>query len=207
MILDVQSSVVRGSLVLMTLSAKPIVVFTHNSNIPGKAQFDVNYLIKTTLAAVGETISSAEKYLNILKHEKTLKPLPHKISAIHYALLSPWIVSKAKVMSIDFDKKTKISSQYISGIIEKERSKMLPKSDEPIELIEQKIFDVRLNGYSVSEWENRETDRLEVSFAVSMAGVRMIESFVRECRGVVSQSHVHFHSSLLLQQMARKNGL
>jgi len=203
LILDVQSSVVRGSLVTMKEGTLPHVFFTYNADVPYKSDADSAYLIKTTLHAITVTIDAALRSI----HDRNMAMHTHeKIRAIHFALSSPWIVSQAQVITMQFKKNTRITRDLIEGLIQKERAK-LSSSDEPIRVIEEKIFDVRLNGYSVNAWENKETMSLEVSFTVSIAGSRMVDRFITEAARAVRKSRIYFHSSLLLQFMGVQKAL
>jgi hypothetical protein len=203
LILDIQSAVVRGSLVKLRIENKPVdkplILFTYNANIPYKAHTDSTFLIKMTLRAVEETVGATLRHLHIRNESSKVH---FKIEAVHYALSSPWIVSEAKMLSMPLLRETKITRQFVLGLIEKERAKLIGSPTEPIRVIEEKIFDVALNGYSVSDWEGRSTKKLDVAFTSSVAGTRMIEHFVRECSHAVKANKVIFHSSLLLQHMA-----
>lgn len=199
LILDIQSLLVRGSLVIMGEEPVSRVIFTYSANINFKPGTDDSLLIKATISGIKETIQSALRFLH---HKSNLANFPHvrrKISSVHYVLSSPWIVSEAKVLSKKFDKDTQITQKYICDLVEEDRGKMSSLSKEPLRVIEQKIFDVKLNSYSVSDWEHKLTKNLEVSFTVSVAGAKMVDYFVNECRHLVSAGKVHFHSSLLLQ--------
>ena len=199
LILDIQSSVIRGSLTVMHPEVVPMVIFTYNAVIDYKSSTDSSQLIKATLHGISETIQAVLRHIHIQRSSKGIPEIPRKISAVHYVLSSPWIVSEAKVLSMQFDKDTEITEQYICNLIKDDREKMAPSSTEPLEVIEQKIFDVRLNGYSVSDWEHKTTRSLEVSFTVSVAGESMIACFIEECKHFIHSNKVQFHSSLLLQ--------
>jgi hypothetical protein len=198
LILDVQSSVVRGSLVVLKPQAVPHVLFSYNAAIPFKAHTDSSFLIKMTLRAVGETVDAAVRHIHIRAAAEKIRM---KVSDVHYVLSSPWIVSQAKMLSMTYLKDTKISKEFILGLIEKERAKLVPSQTEPVRVIEEKIFDVALNGYSVTDWHGKLTKKLDVAFTISVAGTRMIEHFIKECGKAVKPAHVFFHSSLLLQHM------
>ncbi|MEK7641521.1 MAG: hypothetical protein AAB365_00840 [Patescibacteria group bacterium] len=202
LILDVQSSIIRGTLVHMRSEGKPHVLFTHDVGIAYKPHARSGYIVKAALAAISETIRETLRYISHLKgivgpeHD-----IPHHISDVHYVLSSPWIVSQAKTISQSFKKETSITRSYILGLIAEERKKLSEKGVEDIRVIEEKIFDVRLNGYSVASWESRSTKDLEVSFVSSVAGTRMIERFVEACDHIVGKGDVKFHSSLFLQHI------
>jgi cell division ATPase FtsA len=137
-----------------------------------------------------------------VKSESNSSDLPHHVSSVHYVLSSPWVISQAKKISMSFKEDTAISRAYVAGIIWEERAKMTNNTIDDISVIEEKVFDVRLNGYSVSSWESKHTRELGISFVVSVAGNRMIDLFVKACENIVhNKKYVHFHSSLFLQHI------
>ncbi len=201
LILDVQSSIVRGTLVHIQKEALPTVLYTHNVSIPHKPRAQSGYLIKMALKAIGETITETAKHVHVRSSAST-EGIPNKISAVHYVLSSPWTISQAKTLKLSFKEDTHVSRAYIMGMILEERSKFGNAKTDDIRVVEEKVFDVRLNGYSVGSWESKHTRELEVSFVVSVAGGRMIDRFVEVCDHIVRRDAVRFHSSLFLQHVA-----
>ena len=198
LILDVQSSMVRGSLALIQVG-KPIrIVFTYTKSIPYKPHAGSSYLIKSAIRAVRENVDAA---LQFVKSRKAEEGVPRHIESVHYALCSPWIISQAKHVSMSFPNDTEITKARVMDIIEKERARLAPKDDAQVEAIEEKIFDVRLNGYSVASWQNKRAKELEVSYVVSVAGTNMVGHLRRECEIAVNAKKIFFHSSLLLQHI------
>ncbi|MBP6858446.1 MAG: hypothetical protein KBC33_01290 [Candidatus Pacebacteria bacterium] len=203
LILDVQSSIVRGTLVHMHATSKPHVVFTHSVGIAYKPHARSGYLVKAALAAVEENVAESLRFISQVHSIKNpTHNLPKHISAVHYVLSSPWVVSQAKTISQSFKKETSVTKADILKLVSEERAKMSQKDEHDIRVIEEKIFDVRLNGYSIASWESRATTQLEVSFVSSLAGGRMIERFIQACDRAVGKKSVMFHSSLFLQHVA-----
>jgi len=199
LILGVESGAVRGSLTLISPSCAPKVIFSHEALIPWKPHTDSRYLIKTTEKAVKETVEASLQRLHMLYSDKKAGDIPRKISSVHFAMSSPWIVSRAKLISVRFDKDTAVDRAYIMKLVGDERAKMIPEQSEPVRVVEEKIFDVRLNGYSVNDWQDKGARALDISFTVSVAGAHTIDRFAALCEHAVHPHQVHFHSSLLLQ--------
>jgi len=200
LVLDVQSSIVRGTLVhIPQTTGKPLILFTRDAPIPYKQNARSGYLVKTALHAINQTIQDALVHLHARRDQHY--DVPARIDAVHYVLSSPWIVSQAKTLSLNFDTHTVIDRARIQKIIADDRQGLISNTIEDVRVIEEKVFDVRLNGYSIPSWEGRTTDKLEVSFVTSVAGGRMIEHFIDACDAAVRKSHVFFHSSLFLQHI------
>ena len=197
LVIDVQSSIVRGSLVHVRAAAVPAILYSHDVMIPFKQGGGSTYLIQMALRAVEEIVQASRARI---QSESNPDEIPKHISSVHYVLSSPWVVSQAKTLSMVFKEETMISRAYVSGMIWEERAKMTANAADDIRVIEEKVFDVRLNGYSVASWESRHTKELGISFVVSIAGGRMIDKFIESVSGLVRHTdHVFFHSSLFLQ--------
>jgi hypothetical protein len=200
LIIDIQSSIVRASLVHVRGADLPHIVWTSSIVIPYRADAGAAYLVDTTVKAIGDLSLAAKTFAHDTKSHSG--PLPSHISRAHCVLSSPWIVSQARTVSQTFEKDTKITHGHVEDIIKKERAAMSTKTDDRMISIEEKIFDVRLNGYSIPEWNGAAGRTFEVSFAVSLAGTGMVKRFTSAAkRSGVSGSHVDFHSSLLLQHI------
>lgn len=195
LILDVQSSIVRGTLVTFRTAAVPVVSYAYSVHLPFRPEVDGRSLIKYTLEAIGQITALIRREL----HDRSEKGLPHKLSAVHYVLSSPWIISQAKTLAYTFTKPTVVSRKHILDTIEKERSKILPVDKTKVQIIEEKICHVRLNGYNVALWDNKETRQFDVSFVSSVADHNMVRRFEEAAGGLASRGHYVFHSGLLLQ--------
>jgi len=199
LILDVQSSLVRGSLVRLSAGTAPEIIFTHEQDIPYRPHGGSAYLIKVGLRAIEEAVGAALQCAALNRDSGAMA----RIEAVHYVLSSPWIVSQAKTLSLSFPEDTEITQSLVSDAINKEQMKLTPgAAPGSFEIVERKAFDVRLNGYSVSSWQGKQARTVEISCVISMAGSQIAERFRHACARAVKPSRVSFHSSLLLQQMA-----
>ncbi len=195
-VMDVQSSLVRGSLVMLKRGALPNVIFTYTASVPWKPHTDYNYLVKMTLRAVSETMNVCLR--NFHSHLAS-EHVPKKIGAIHYVLSSPWIVSQAKTLSTELPKEMVVTEAYVEKIIGEEKRMMLPSNEVDNVAIEQKIFNIKLNGYSVAEWVGKSALNIDVSYTISIANSRMIENLKDISSSAIHRIPVQFHSSTLLQ--------
>lgn len=198
LILDIESAAVRGSVVLCDGSAEPDVLFTYNAGIPWKPHTDSGYLVKTTLKAVKETVEASRRYVHIHSGKDAM---PKKIGTIHFILSSPWIISEAKTLSREFSKNEVVTEALVLKVIREEKSDLNSADKNEIVPIEQKIFDVKLNGYSISDWKGKITKRLDVSFSRSMASQRMMDKFRDVVEHALHRTNLRFHSSLLMQHI------
>ncbi len=200
LILDIQSSVVRGSLALLLPSASPHIIFSYNVPIAWKTRTDSTYLIKTTLKAVAECVEAALRFIQV----NTKLNIPKRIGTMHLVLSSPWILSEAKVITESFNSPVTITKNHINHLIEEDRKKLEKSSGSEVTIIEQKIFSVFLNGYETALWDNQVSKELKIAYAMSAVGTKMMDRFVEACQTHKHRFKIRFHSSLLLQQVGIK---
>ena len=195
----------RGSLILAYPKQSPHIIWTSDVVIPYRADSGSSYLVETMIKAVETVSQSARVFVHDTHAHGTI---PGHISHAHCVLSSPWISSQARTVNQQFEKDTKITRAHIHNIIQDERMNLLKSSSDVMMGIEEKIFDVRLNGYSIEKWENNVVRSLEVSFAISVASKRITGSILEAVkRSAAHGSKIDFHSSLLLQHMAMSSSL
>ena len=204
LILDIQSSVICGALMLVRHGSAPRILWTKSVIIPYRPQDGSAYLIKMGVKGVEDIAAAANIYVHDAHGEDLL---PGRITSVHCCLSSPWVVSRARTVSQKFSEETRMTKKIISEIIKSERDDLVGKDQTGLTSIEENIFDVRLNGYSVREWKDKSARSLEVSFTLSLAGTEMIELFKEAARRAGPHEDVRFHSSLLLQYMGISSAL
>ncbi len=207
LLLDIQSSVVRGALVYYKPSAVPEFIYIHSTPIAYKANVTSSHLVQVTLHAVDETIDVILRELSLRNSSLIPGTLPHTISSVNYILSSPWIISQAKTLEINFPKEIKLTKRSLQPAITEERNRITGNEADQLSVIEEKVFDIRINGYSVPQWEGRKAREVEISFVVSVAGSRVIEKLRTAVSRVVAPQRVEFHSSLLLQTLGIQKAL
>jgi hypothetical protein len=184
---------------LNKIGEKPRILFTHQITVPFRESVDSQRIITATIKTTTHAIDAALKFLH---SDKSIE-LPKDISSVHYVLSSPWILSEAKRLEVTFDEKKTVTEDLVRKMIRDEREKMsagvraMGKTEE----VEEKIFEVNINGYSVSHWQGKVADSLSISFVTSISGIKMVERFKEMCAHVARGRDIHFHSSLLLQHI------
>lgn len=201
LIIDIQSGLVRGALVSLDPGGVPHILYIASHLLQHKEEPDGSYLTSTMLKAVEEVVN------RIALEGKA----PNNI---HYVMSSPWVISQSKTIKIHYEKETEITKGIIDEIVEGEREGFMDKfrkgnfSKEyefDLVFIEQKVFDVRLNGYSVQDYKGKKTKDLEVSFAVTTSSKEILEKIRSSISKAVGISHEAYHSALLLQYSALRS--
>lgn len=193
-ILDIQSGLVRGALVEdcqdSEIDGKVHVLSVVTRSISSKTNIiNSEHLTKRILKLVSEVVEHLNKDSG-----------SGKITKVSYVLSSPWIFSKLKTVKIDYGRETEITSKTLSDIVKEEVKNNTVTAD--IKPIEQKIFEVRLNGYPSTTFEGKKAHTLDVSVSTSFSSI----SFINKVTAVVNK-HTHiknsdFYSALLLQYTA-----
>ncbi|MDE1974979.1 MAG: hypothetical protein KGI49_00510 [Patescibacteria group bacterium] len=200
LMIEIQSSLVRASLVWFRPDKHPYILYDGSRYVPHGHKAGNDRLVAGVLEAITESLDEAKRYYSSIKNAGTFDHIPRHISETHFILSSPWMISRARTVSVAFEHPTKITRRYVEGLLAAERRKIDPDEthDHNVSIIEEKILEVRLNGYPISDWKDREAARLDLSYAVT-AGGETIDRFRRACSRISWRDSIYFHSSLLLE--------
>lgn len=201
LILDVESTSVNAILVMQTVGERPMIRFTYSGEVIFREGRDGGDLIEAIIRTVTTVIDETQKYIVVAK--KTVPGMPGKVSSIHYVLSSPWILSESKRLEEHFSQPKKITEAVVRSMVHKERNilEASMKVENKVTQIEEKLFDIELNGYSVADWRGKKALSLSVSFVTSISGIRMTDIFKSLAKRRMRVHKIHFHSSLLLQHI------
>jgi len=191
LILDIQSSVVRGSLCVLAKNARPHVIYSQETPIEYKQERGAAHLVQRTIRAIDQTLHHALRSIQ-----------GKKIDAVHYVLSSPWILSQAKTIAVEFKKETKATREHIIDIVTKQREEFITEKQSGFEIVEEKVFSVKLDGTHTEDWRNKKARTVDVSLAISVSGIETIRQLRDVCAHAVPGERVQFHSALLLQHIA-----
>jgi cell division ATPase FtsA len=199
LVIDIQSDVVEGTLIKFppkTDPQNPEVLYATTFNVPRKTHANGDYMVKVMLAAVKDVVSCIVKEVAALTEEP--------IQSVHYILSSPWIISQSKTIEVAYEKDTEITDSVVKKVIETDRQDLVQKYEADMVFVEQKIFDVELNGYSIEKFQGKRARRLKISFAFTLSS----DKIVKQIQSVVQQ-HLHikkdyFHSAILLQYLSSR---
>jgi len=216
LILDIQSSSVRGSLVAgeasrASSSTRNKTIFEIGIEIPYRVSKDSKTLTENTLEAVKVIVQGIMKDLILRREKGDMKANVAKISAVHCVISSPWLISQAQIVSTTFKKETKITQKMVMSMLDNKKAKpTLHITEEAhrtgqLKTIEKKVFSVILNGYPTTAWQNKKAKTLDVSFVVSSASSHFMAQLEEICATITpggSAKNLKFHSSLILHYIA-----
>ncbi len=190
-ILDIQSGLVRGALVRDHTNIISVIT----RDISGKSQVvNAEHLTKKILKLISEVVEHLVKSAN-----------GRSIESISYILSSPWIFSQLKTVTINYEKETEINQGTIKKIVQDEFKNSTKTADT--RPIEQKVFEIRLNGYPTVDFEGKMAHELRVSLSTSFSS----SLFLDKVHSLVDlYLHIKNHSvysAILLQYTALRESL
>lgn len=198
LILEVQSALVRGSLVVREGAGSAQVLFSEASEVPYRPHASTAHHIKSVTRSAQEICHRALARLWTIADKRPDLDISERIAEVHFVLSSPWIVSQAKAISIEHDKDTTMSMDSVKSVLAEERKKISMEEKMDAVTIEEKIFNIKLNGYPVSDWEGRSARTLEMSYAISVGSRAFVDRLHDISEHAAQCKNVAFHSSLLL---------
>jgi len=226
LIIGIESGLVRGSLVLFsqmssstTVAGPGIPPRIFHSVVSEIAPREIDIHSRSSakiLSAMLDAVSSvSEKTIQEGLKITSSHSITIPVSKIHVIFSSPWIISKTKTIKISYEKETEVTKTIIKTIVDEERHALEQKfladhsgsRESDLAFIEQKIFEVKLNGYPTNHFEDKKTRELEVSFAISISSKSILSAIEQTIEKSVrtNSRNIEYHSSLLLQYSALRN--
>ena len=189
-ILDIQSGLVRGALVLDREGEPSKITCVVTKSISGKSIIvNSEHLVKKMLKLIAEVVEHLSRDNG-----------KNSISHISYTFSPPWISSKLKTVKINYGKETEITTDILEGVIKDELKNTV--SSEDMRPIEQKIFEVRLNGYPAVLFQGKKAHTLEVSLSTSFGSGQFLDKIYTTVSRYVHVKKHNLHSALLMQYIA-----
>lgn len=161
----------------------------------------VKEIVTKYLSVTEKVPSSHLEHLMISALSETLNKVHIKASElqkIHVVLSSPWIVSKTKTSHFSFPKPTIIDESYIENVVEQERSAFKKIFPFDVEFVEQKVFDIKINGYHAKLKKKSPAISLTVSSAMSAMSKKIVKKINDTIDHYFHNEHISFHSSSIL---------
>lgn len=205
LLIDIQSGLVRGSLLSFKKNSSPHIIFVATRTIPQKEKTSSEQLTNLMLEAVRDIV----ELLGIegVERAQSLGFKKRDLKDVHYVLSSPWVMSESKTIHVVFDHETSVSEKLINTIVDKEKIHLKDDFKQGLEqgggledlvCMEQKIFEIKLNGYRVEKYINRKTNLIDISFASTLCSGSLLERIHSYAQNTLHIRKHSFHSSLLL---------
>ncbi len=193
-ILDIQSGLVRGALIRDCQSIggdeKIHIESIVTKSISTKTNMiNAEHLTKRVLKLVSEVVEHLSKNTD-----------GQEILEVNYVLSSPWIFSKLKHVKLEYEKEIEITSKILSDIVKEEvKNNTIDTDTKPIE---QKIFEIKLNGYLSEDFKRKKAHTLDVSVSTSFSSKTFVDRMANTVNKHVHAQKHNFYSALLMQYTA-----
>ena len=184
LIIEIQSGLVRG-IIVKKGSHKPEILARHSIALTSSDKTS-EHLTKIMLKAVSD----------VAKH------LTHKhfVESVHVVLSSPWALSHSKAVEMNFSKDTVVDSKMIFSIVDEDKNTAHIHKD--LTFIEKKIFEVKLNGYVVENYEDKPARKLNISFATTLSSKNLLAKIHTSLEQAFKIQQIQYHSGLLLDYIS-----
>lgn len=189
-----------------------------NPKIYYTSKVPVHFASKPSLDSLTKTlIQSLDKCaLDLVKKGLSQSIFPEiknsKISQAHFIVYSPWIFSKLNKVFFSYKKPEKINKNFLKKTIKDEiksfdkmfeREEDKDKYDFDLDFIENKVFDTKINGYSINLDKPVNANELEIAYVVSIMSKKLTDNIFNTIH-----RHIHcdidYHSAFILEYFAMK---
>lgn len=202
-IIDIGSSSVGAALVRIVKGVKPILLYTDRERLKSAEEFSAGRLAEVITGTLQNVADRVHKYA--LNHAAYLAvKYPRDV---HCIFSSPWHLAGAKVAVVSRERPFRIGKFTLNSIHEiaerRFRSSMVKAAGSKtalgdIEVIENKIVQIKLNGYETNLPVGKEVNHVEIVVFMSTVGKSFLERVERLLRRTFPHRRIHYHSFTFL---------
>lgn len=206
LIFDIESDSVGVTVVRYESGKAPRIVYSDTLSVGRKAHTDGDYLTHTMLKTLDLAAQTASTALSGLIEKQIIDRA--KMDDIHVVLSSPWIISKLSCVEEKFEKETVIRRSTIAGLLEKERaasSELFAAGDSAA--VDTKLFEIKVNGYPVAEYEGKRATALEGTLVVAFASRKLLADIKSAINRHFRSHGESFHSAIILRYIALRSAM
>ena len=180
LIIDFGNGSVAGALVLFNKNSPPQILYTKRLPLSVSRRVHIKKLSVGAFSILEELVKDiATKGLSRMRS----LGVKERVSHTFCVLSSPWFASKTKILQIENAQPIFITPGFIKSLLEKERGIFQNeiKDGNNLEIVEEKIVEVRLNGYPTTDPYHKKARHIELAIFLSLtqaAVIRSIEKIV-----------------------------
>lgn len=191
-VFDIRDDSVTAAVAKFEKDKKPDLILCQNFKIENQNPADYQKYLASMLSTLNNAIIANRK--NFIKTGNK-----EKIAKYFFFIGSPWSVSQSKMIKILKDRPFEITNDLLDKIVTNEESETeteIEKSSNKADwaILEEKIIQVKLNGYKVEKIFNKKTNALEAELFVSFLPNEIknkIYSFTDKNNGGIKIEHLH----------------
>ncbi len=155
-VFDVSSRSVGGALLKLSRTEKPQILYTVRLPIPFNKAPNPTELVTSSVNALLKVASTIEK--EGIVHLSFTEFKNHKVKDVSLVFSSPWYISQTKIARMQKEKPFTFTESMLKEMMDSEKTSyekaaaITSKTKEKgIELLEQKVIQIKLNGYETAK--------------------------------------------------------
>ena len=192
------SGAVHFGLALLPLGKVGTLVWQNVERFPFQQDVSLDKLESHVFEALAR--GSGELLKDGLSHMASHSLKKGRIDEIHVLYASPWFVSQAKALTVKHEKPFVVTEEVVKNIVHTEADALVKDSvdkkifSSDMSIIEERITDIMLNGYSVQDPYGKKTENLMLTVFVSAVGNVFREKVESTLARFVHGENIQHHS-------------
>ncbi|MDD5357173.1 MAG: hypothetical protein PHS53_03455 [Candidatus Pacebacteria bacterium] len=153
---DISSRSVGGALLELSRHGKPKILYTARLEIPFHESPGSEELVSETLSALTKVTSSLQ--VEGIAHLSATEFKDHKVKEVFLVFSSPWYISETKIARIEKEKPFTFTERLLKEMLAHEKTSYEKaveanqnKNVSGINFLEQKVIQIKLNGYETAK--------------------------------------------------------
>ena len=208
-VFNIGSSSVGAGLVKFRRGKVPEIIYITREPIPYQEVVTPDRFLRDMVTTLGTVHARLHK--EGLAHLKFTQYGSHKIRHAFYAFSSPWAASQTKIASLENPEPVTVTREMVDSIITKAEkafeSEVIDSTRDPglkdkLSIIENRIIQIRLNGYETTDPYGKKAKRVDVSFFISLVPRMVIDRVEEISLGAMHSRDTHFTSAQLASYSA-----
>ena len=195
LVLNISSGSISGGIIKFTNEPGENIIYYSKEQIPFQQDLSINRHYKLMFSSLG----------NLIKRIRTdgLKKIPSKngkeiqLDKVYYIFSSPWSTSQTKIIRLNEKKSFKVTTDYINKKIDELEKQFQIDVSKVGKIIEKKVIQVIINGYPVTDYENKLATNLEIAVFFTIVPEDVLQSIETELSKVFNIKNSWCHSSAL----------
>lgn len=202
LILDIGSGSVASGIVILSKKSQPKVVYTSRFPITITEKPKAEKLFSMILDSMNDALAQALHESKMFYTKGAVK----KVSHVSCVVTSPWHISQTKVLVVEKPTPFLLSKKYIDDLVRSESGTVKEAASPFIDLfkkgslvvIEEKILQTKLNGYSTANPYGKTVKTLELSLFASRVPAEVLHSIEDLVHKYFPHLPITFHTSPLV---------
>lgn len=196
LVLNFGSGSVSGGILKFTKESGVDMVFFDKESIAYQTEVSpVRHieLMKNSLALLLKRIQAVG-----LKGIQKTNTKPLNIDRVFCVFSSPWCVSQTKTIRIKENSDFKLTKKYLDELVNNQKNIFESGDSKTRQIIEEKIIQLKINGYPVTNFQNKLVRDLEISVIFTFMPNDILDLINKTILGTFNIPNIWCHSSSLV---------